>query len=1086
MPKKILILIECCILLLSLTGCREKPSTGSATAKPPDPVNETSPVQFEGVRSASNTSVELYFSGSVSAAALHASRYQIYGPQRCNEKDWHAQLTVRKVELSKNAAVVTLTTDPQIGATYQFVLNGIADLHGNLVMDAPGQDTPAHFTGTASAQAAQSDVDGVSDSDEQVGWVVRTVSLNKNSSCRDVNSDPTTADTDGDGVTDDLEQSYATDPRSPDTDGDSLSDQAEVFEYFSNPLAADTDEDGISDGIEATSLFTSPILADTDGDGMNDFQEVASGGTSPRLADLPDLSLDLHGNPSIIVNMTLVQTSAKVTIETTLEQEKEEQVDTDSSSTKMSIENTVKLHTEAEVGTSQWPPSASAKLTTDTEFKHGYFHETSSSWTNNSVSKSQQKYESQVKEDAITSYDGGMLWAPMKISNHSTLTFKIKDLSVIAYRMLTNGSFSAVGTLKPGEKSNENGKDTWVTQPLCPDPADPTTCGNILAPGGEVVLVMGADSLPAQEMQALVRDPSALMFEIGSYSLFQLDDFGLNEVVNYAKLGESVAQRTGTLLIDYGDGTVNRYMVATNAQRNPDGSAKGLTLPDALKNVVGMTDYELCQDGKSICRMKNAFTFRCDTETLPDGFSADFCPPETRPLVQEAASEMALPEVNSTTVLKAYIPKGFWMVAGTGPQFDSAAGLDFNSIRLQNGESINLVYMLDSDGDGIYDREEYLLGSDKNNPDTDDDGLDDYEETKQGWTVSVVGQPDYKVYSDPRFQDVDQDFLSDFTEYYQYTDPYRKDTDQDGLSDSIDPYPTTPPCIDPSYLSMTAWWNGANDKSNINKALDIMAVEPYTGILSDGVIVGSGAAAADNVIVKQNWKLAIGLLSDSGEQVFRLNLGNQSQKVQSIEVKDDSNNHTSISPNRDFSVSGWAYWVGVAAGANEAVILSKGDPQTATYSLSVLPDGKIQFKIYRSVHEKRWYCWLGTDSTCSDNSAADGDYNEQVVLTSTKSIPTNAWTHIMATFGGESMKIYANGAIIGEKSITRTWWSGLFKKRTTTTSLASNQNPLIIGIWASDKPHAPYRGTLDDIQIFTRMLQADEIDQLYHLGACKP
>jgi hypothetical protein len=32
----------------------------------------------------------------------------------------------------------------------------------------------------------------------------------------------------------------------------------------------------------------------------------------------------------------------------------------------MSIENTVQLHTEVEAGTGNWPPSANAKLTTDT------------------------------------------------------------------------------------------------------------------------------------------------------------------------------------------------------------------------------------------------------------------------------------------------------------------------------------------------------------------------------------------------------------------------------------------------------------------------------------------------------------------------------------------------------------------------------------------------------------------------------------------------------------------------------------------------------------------------------------------------
>ena len=85
-----------------------------------------------------------------------------------------------------------------------------------------------------------------------------------------------------------------------------------------------------------------------------------------------------------------------------------------------------------------------------------------------------------------------MLWVAMKISNHSDLTFKLKDLRVIAYRMLPNGSFNTVGTLLPGIKStNESKKDIWVPQALCADPTDPAACGHVLGPGGEIVLLIG-------------------------------------------------------------------------------------------------------------------------------------------------------------------------------------------------------------------------------------------------------------------------------------------------------------------------------------------------------------------------------------------------------------------------------------------------------------------------------------------------------------------------------------------------------------------------------------------------------------------
>jgi hypothetical protein len=114
---------------------------------------------------------------------------------------------------------------------------------------------------------------------------------------------------------------------------------------------------------------------------------------------------------------------------------------------------------------------------------------------------------------------------------------------------------------------------------------------------------------------------------------------------------------------------------------------------------------------------------------------------------------------------------------------------------LGRGERIHLVYNDDRDGDGIFDREEYLLGSNRTLPDTDGDELSDYDESKLGWAVTVEGREPYTVYSDPRFADIDGDFLSDFTEMSVHTDPYLEDTDGDGDSDTVDADPLAPPCL---------------------------------------------------------------------------------------------------------------------------------------------------------------------------------------------------------------------------------------------------------------------------------------------------
>ena len=115
-------------------------------------------------------------------------------------------------------------------------------------------------------------------------------------------SDPTLADTDGDGLTDGVEAQLGSDPYVTDTDGDGLSD-AEEFDLGTNPLAKDTDGDGLMDpwevanGLDPLSavgddgaagdpdgdgldndaerrIGTDPLDADTDGDGLDDGEEA--------------------------------------------------------------------------------------------------------------------------------------------------------------------------------------------------------------------------------------------------------------------------------------------------------------------------------------------------------------------------------------------------------------------------------------------------------------------------------------------------------------------------------------------------------------------------------------------------------------------------------------------------------------------------------------------------------------------------------------------------------------------------------------------------------------------------------------------
>lgn len=102
----------------------------------------------------------------------------------------------------------------------------------------------------------------------------------------------------------------------------------------------------------------------------------------------------------------------------------------------------------------------------------------------------------------------------------------------------------------------------------------------------------------------------------------------------------------------------------------------------------------------------------------------------------------------------------------------------------------------DSDGDGLSDVEEKNLGTDPDNPDTDDDGLTDGEEHFDTGTDPLDPDTDddgltdgkeIEIGTDPLNPDTDGDGLGDGDEYNKLgTDPLKADTDNDGVNDGLE------------------------------------------------------------------------------------------------------------------------------------------------------------------------------------------------------------------------------------------------------------------------------------------------------------
>ena len=126
----------------------------------------------------------------------------------------------------------------------------------------------------------------------------------------------------------------------------------------------------------------------------------------------------------------------------------------------------------------------------------------------------------------------------------------------------------------------------------------------------------------------------------------------------------------------------------------------------------------------------------------------------------------------------------------------------------------------DYDGDLLANRAEEGLGSDVYEPDSDGDGLSDFEETEHHASHPLKWDTDGDQLGDyyevtvfrtrPALADTDQDGLTDFEEIYRHgTNPLVFDTDEDGLSDSEElTIGTDPRLVDTDY-------DGLNDYDEV-------------------------------------------------------------------------------------------------------------------------------------------------------------------------------------------------------------------------------------------------------------------------------
>jgi hypothetical protein len=505
------------------------------------------------------------------------------------------------------------------------------------------------------------------------------------------------------------------------------------------PSAKDTDGDGLTDA-EEIQIGTHPSVRDTDGDGFLDKEEVENWdpGTgnhlrfNPLVADVPRLRVQRLGTPDIQLIAETVESGA-FTRGMSNESENEVKVTTDRGRTNTHVvEEQHAVNVNAEV--KKRGPITSGKVEASYDYEHTDTTTETNYWNETKVESNRQAssdFFSKMESETVTT-KGGEIKILMGLLNDGDVSYTVNNMDLTAYMENAQkpGDLIAVGTL------THAGSMTFTPNPL-----------------GSQINPTSADFTPftfeyttanPEQIRRVLEQSNQLILKPANLSLT-----GTRPDVDLNLAAQNIRARTAEVIIDYGDSQARRterYRVAVD-----NGNGSSLSFDDLMSD-----------------RLNVAYSF--SAQTFP-GVSGSF----------NGLSSVRSLAMNSGT-------HSYWLVAHTFTPDGSPVGTTdtrlYNilnesysaaSINLRKGDVLHLVYVTDTDLDGLSDRLEVLQGTDLNNADSDGDGLDDAMEI-YGWFSNLASPPcdvgeQHLVFSNPLLADSDGDNLTDLFEFDACTNP---------------------------------------------------------------------------------------------------------------------------------------------------------------------------------------------------------------------------------------------------------------------------------------------------------------------------
>ncbi|UCH25829.1 MAG: hypothetical protein JSV66_18205 [Trueperaceae bacterium] len=790
-----------------------------------DPTYDHDPPKVTTAGSIDNTHVVVTFSEPVEAGAEDPTHYNIhahllpastdsstggiFGRPHSEPINPQAILNVHTATLSDDHTAVTLTTGSQSEIEYTLTVCCVQDLAGNQISPKEpltGEFNEVDFFGTPVTGHMDSDGDGLSDAEEQHGWIVTVTLVGGETVRREVTSDPYMADTDQDGLPDATEKNISTDPRNHDTDDDELGDYRERHYIYSNPTKQDTDGDTLADGREFEFFKISPIEDDTDGDQILDADEVTLQNRDPRVSHLPRLQI-LIGEVSLTLHETYTYTDSEgktgvveSSTSSTLEQGNNRTYGTSNSETmSSSIQERTKVGISASYPFNFGVTAEHEIIATESEEYNTTVSEESSIRANEAYNESFEKAVTIASTSEVKRVvDDASIRVTVDLANNGDTAFRVANLEITALQQdpVDRSRSVPVATLVP-EKVLEAGGSPPVFS-LGP-----------LVPAIGPIIFQNRSVFPTT-VENLLKDPRGLLFRVANY------DITFEDGRNFAFASQDANDRTANFTIDYGDGRVELYRVAVGTGRiAPFTDTNGDGFIGAGDSFDNNGDGVVDDNDRIVFDANGAQVGSTMFDVLTNLLKIDYQTKVGQPHAINATVETLF---RVGDVSNDVVNHKAWLVFSSR-SLDEAT--DFDDLIVRAGESYTLAFLQDKDDDKLFAREEYLYGSCdgkttldpgyctdvQDTLDTDADSVDDFDEVRDGVNIVVIGESNYLAYSDPRRIDSDYDNLSDFEERrgcldadtnyscddptgprFGPTDPRKRDTDEDGIPDYDEVY----------------------------------------------------------------------------------------------------------------------------------------------------------------------------------------------------------------------------------------------------------------------------------------------------------